>query len=86
VKGNSALVDYETKCSSYKLRNRTSSDDSYNTEIASLGFGERMLSVNCDAANCDYNRNLKCKAKYLKINGTRAQSDESTFCSTFELK
>lgn len=86
VRGNHALEEYNTKCSSYRLKRNSSNEDDFNIEIGLLGYKERLVSVNCDAVNCKFNRNLLCKAKILKINGTRAESDDSTFCSTFTLK
>lgn len=84
VKGETALTDNETKCSSYRKRDRVA-NDIYKFEIGSIGVSE-YLSVNCDAVNCLYNRNLLCKAKEITIDGSRAKISEETFCSSFLLK
>jgi len=85
VKGDTALDNDETRCSSYHKKDRESKSDLYNIELGSFGI-DMNLSVNCEAVNCKYNRNLLCHAQEIKIDGSRAKNTKDTFCSSFELK
>jgi hypothetical protein len=86
VKGDTALEENETRCSSYRKREREGADKSYKMEIGLLGDDAKNLEVNCEAVNCVFNRRLICQAKDIKIDGTRARRSGETFCSSFKLK
>ena len=83
VTGFDANKEDETNCSSYHRKDRIAFD-SYNLEIGTIDdIITEYLSVNCDAVNCLYNRNLLCYAKDIKIDGTNAKKYIDTFCSSF---
>ncbi len=39
--------------------------------------------VGCDAVKCVYNKNERCSASDILVNGKNAESHEETCCSTF---
>lgn len=86
VRGETALDNGETRCASYHKRDRESNNDLYKIEIGSFADIDMHLSVNCEAVNCRFNRNLMCHAHEIKIDGTRAKNTKDTFCASFELK
>ena len=86
VKGDTALKENETRCSSFKHSNRERAEKNYNLEIGTFGNPNKYLDVSCEAVNCVFNRNLLCYAKDIKIDGTRAKQSRETFCSSFQLK
>lgn len=83
VSGDEATREHDTNCSSYHKRDRVGVDN-YNLEIGTIDdIISDYLSVNCEAANCIYNRNYLCYAKDIKIDGTNAKKYVDTFCSSF---
>lgn len=44
---------------------------------------EMSPAVRCEAINCRYNDNRACRADYLQITGSSAESSEGTKCETF---
>lgn len=45
-----------------------------------------VISIDCDATNCEYNSNYKCVAKKVNINGQTANTSKMTSCGTFKEK
>lgn len=85
VKGETALSENETKCSSYRKGDRKATDRSYKFEIGRIG-DPKFLDVSCEAMNCVFNKRRICHAEDIKIDGSRARRSSETFCSSFELK
>ncbi|MDD4000682.1 MAG: DUF1540 domain-containing protein [Bacilli bacterium] len=86
VKGDTALDIAETRCSSYRKREKEATDESYKMEIGILGPEVFNLEVKCEAQNCVFNKRLSCHAQDIKIDGSRARASRDTFCSSFHLK
>lgn len=84
VQGDQARIEEETHCGSFHKKERESKNDIYQIEMASLGHINEHMSVNCEATNCRFNRNLLCHAEEIKIDGTRAHHSNETFCSSFD--
>lgn len=42
-----------------------------------------MTNLNCDVANCAYNKNELCSLNSIDVGGKRAKECESTCCSSF---
>lgn len=83
VTGTNAASEKDTNCESFREKDRLGKDH-YNLEIGTIDdIISDHLSVNCEVANCTYNRNLLCYAKDIKIDGTSASKSSETFCSTF---
>ena len=51
--------------------------------LASTNHPSTTISIDCEAKNCRYNRNFKCTAEEVTINGAGAKGRVETACKTF---
>ncbi|HHZ17796.1 MAG TPA: DUF1540 domain-containing protein [Acholeplasmataceae bacterium] len=86
VKGSTALAEEETKCQSFSREVPDNRDDRYKMEIGSIGEINYHMPVYCEAVNCKFNTHRVCRAKEIKIDGSRALHSDQTFCSSFAIK
>lgn len=77
VGGRHADEKDQTCCESFALRR----NDSYRS---ALDHACKTISIDCEAANCVYNSNYKCRADHVDIRGTNADGSRETSCGTFQ--
>lgn len=78
VEGRTAEKMSETCCGNFK--------ESENCMCNSTSAAEREIDVSCEAANCQYNRDCKCSAGHIGINGSNACKCTETECGSFSCK
>ena len=78
VGGKSAKCSDETCCESYSPRKDR---DSYKN---STHHATHNISIDCEAAQCAYNKDLRCKADHVDIMGCADQKGCNTACKTFK--
>ncbi|MCM1251469.1 MAG: DUF1540 domain-containing protein [Clostridium sp.] len=76
VGGQHADRSRDTCCESFSQRR----GDSY---TSALNHPSRVISIDCEAANCVYNSNYKCHAEHVDICGCGAADCKGTECATF---
>lgn len=76
VGGKHADCTDDTCCESFLQDGR----DHY---TSSLEHPSKIISIDCEAANCMYNRNYKCTADHVDIKGCGACDCKETACATF---
>ena len=76
VGGQHAEKCRDTCCESFSQRK----GDSY---TSSLNHPSKVISIDCEAANCVYNSNYKCHAEHVDISGCGASDCKGTACATF---
>lgn len=81
VGGKHADSEDDTCCESFAQRREGM--DSY---TSSLFHPSKVISIDCEAANCTYNNNYKCLADHVDIKGCGASDSKETLCSTFNEK
>jgi hypothetical protein len=69
----------DTLCSSFDERDENGARNEYETK-------NLALSVECEAVNCRFNEDLKCRAKHITICGNGASDSGETNCASFEAK
>ncbi len=52
--------------------------------MSSTSEPQKNSSIECDAKYCFYNKNEKCTASDIIVNGKNAETHEETCCSTFK--
>ncbi len=77
VGGQHACDCNDTCCESFSQRR----GDSY---TSSLLHPSRTISIDCEAGNCKYNSNYKCRADHVDIRGCGAADCKETQCATFK--
>lgn len=76
VGGERAHKDEDTCCESFVQRR----EGSY---TSSLEHPSRIISIDCEAADCAYNEDYKCTAEHVDIKGCGACDCRETACGTF---
>ena len=76
VGGERAHKDEDTCCESFVQRR----EGSY---TSSLEHPSRIISIDCEAADCVYNEDYKCTAEHVDIKGCGACDCRETACGTF---
>lgn len=79
VDGESAEHSSDTCCHSFK----EAADGSMSN---STGSGSASIYVDCKACECSYNKEEKCHANAIDIEGSNACECEQTQCGTFRYK
>lgn len=77
VVGDDAANSGDTCCGSFRQRNGDRVKDS-------VLHPSKMTEVDCEATNCVYNKNCRCKAEHVGINGSSACDCRDTECATFK--
>ncbi len=80
VGGCSATDCCSTCCSSYEKNNKTRV-----TNSTDCGCGNRSIEVSCDAVNCRYNEDYKCRAGRIDVKPSKNTAHGATECATFEM-
>ena len=76
VGGERAHKDEDTCCESFVQRR----EGSY---TSSLEHPSRIISIDCEAADCVYNEDYKGTAEHVDIKGCGASDCRETACGTF---
>lgn len=79
VDGSSAKQAYETCCGSFDQNKEGTFQNLFKTP-------ETRLEVDCEAVNCVYNENRRCKADHIGITGDGASDATHTECATFKMR
>lgn len=53
---------------------------------SSISHPSNMISIDCEAVKCIYNKNYKCSAQHVDIKGCAAEGCRETSCATFTEK
>ena len=78
VGGRQAKKEDDTCCESFV-------DRKGNTYTSAMDHPSRTIQIDCEAAKCMYNRDYKCHADAVEIEGNRsACSCGETICGTFK--
>ncbi|MBQ7972143.1 MAG: DUF1540 domain-containing protein [Lachnospiraceae bacterium] len=77
VGGTHAKESGSTCCESFVQKK----SDSYTSATA---HPSNTISIDCEAVNCVYNADYKCKAKKVDILGNGALNSAGTSCGTFK--
>lgn len=83
VTGANAKNACETVCDSFLAKGCTAT---CSDQVTSCACACEQIEVCCDAVNCKYNQNEKCKANHIGITGVRAVTNGETECGSFECK
>lgn len=75
IGGSSADAPNETRCESFQQKTTSASN--------SLGHPSKNIEVDCEAANCIFNKECKCNAEEIGIAGSNACSCAETECGSF---
>ena len=78
VGGKQACCESETCCESFQQRK-----DGRDAFANSICHPSKVISIDCEAANCMYNKNYKCHAEHVDIKGCGACDCRETACATF---
>ena len=54
--------------------------------ISSISHPSKVISIDCEAEKCVYNKNYKCVADHVDIRGCNACDSKETVCATFAEK
>ena len=79
VGGKGACVPDDTCCESF----REAREDAYKSSLCHPGS---MISIDCEATNCVYNEDYKCRAEHVDMKGCGACDCKETACATFKEK
>lgn len=77
VGGQQADKKDDTCCESFSEKR----GDSY---TSCLNHACKTISIDCEARNCVYNSDFKCKAEHVDIKGGNACNCHETCCLTFK--
>ncbi len=77
VGGKHACESDATCCESFVERKEG------NTFTSSLSHPSKVISIDCEAEKCIYNKNYKCVAEHVDIRGGNACKSRETACATF---
>lgn len=77
VSGTNARESGATCCASFAQKK----SDNYNS---ATNHPSQVISIDCEAINCEYNSDYKCKAKKVDILGNGALNSAGTSCGTFK--
>lgn len=80
VGGKHAHESDATCCESFIERKNEGSFTS------SLSHPSKVISIDCEAEKCIYNKNYKCVADHVDIKGNNACESRETACATFSEK
>ncbi len=76
VGGTNACECGETCCASFAQRKE-------NSHTNATSHPSHTISIDCEATNCEFNSDYKCKAKKVDILGNGALNSAGTSCGTF---
>lgn len=79
VDGSSAKQAHETCCGSFDQNKDGAFQNLFKTP-------ETRLEVDCEAVNCVYNEDRRCKASQIGISGDGASQATQTECATFKMR
>lgn len=79
VGGNQAKTACETCCDSFQERK----NDTYSNIT---GDASELTNIYCEAKECMYNKETKCLAGKISVEGSYACKCENTECATFKCK
>lgn len=79
VDGSQARNSADTCCGSYDENRGGAFTNLFKTP-------EKQLSVGCEAVNCAYNQEYRCKAEHIAIAGDGASEAAQTKCSSFKMR
>ena len=79
VGGGCACTSDQTCCESFRDRKT----DSY---MNAMDRPCKTISIDCEAKNCVYNKDLRCHAEHVDIKGCGADDCKETLCATFKEK
>ena len=78
VGGRHADTGDDTCCESFAERR-----EGHDAFTNSLEHPSRVISIDCEAVNCIYNSNYRCRADRVDIRGGKATNSRETNCATF---
>ena len=79
VGGKHADCEEDTCCESFA--------DAKNDRFTSaIEHPSKVISIDCEAVDCTYNKNYRCAASHVDIIGSRANDSRETACGTFKEK
>lgn len=81
VGGKHAGKYEDTCCESFAQRR----DDNAKM-TSSISHPSKVISIDCEAEKCVYNKNFKCVAEHVDIRGCNACDCKETACATFSEK
>ena len=81
VGGKHACSTEDTCCESFAQKRE--GRDSY---TSALDHPSKIISIDCEAVKCMYNKNYKCIAERVDISGLGACDSRETACATFKEK
>ena len=81
VDGMSANHKDDTCCSSFTQRG-----ESYSNVVTHDTTAKPETDIQCDAGNCNYNKECRCFAPSVDISGSSASTSRETQCSNFDCK
>lgn len=76
VAGHCACTSSETCCDNFY-------EDVGNARDAVSQQPEDVIDIACEAQNCTHNKNCKCYADYVDVNGYGANNAQDTACASF---
>lgn len=79
IGGKDVCCSDDTCCESFAKRKA----DSY---VSVMEHPCKLISIDCEATQCTYNKSYKCNAKQVNINGCGACNCKETCCETFQAK
>jgi len=79
VDGSNAKETYETCCGSFDQNKAGMFKNLFRTP-------ETRLEIDCEAVNCVYNEDRRCKAEKIGITGDGASEATQTECATFKMR
>ena len=68
----------DTCCESFAERR-----EGHESFTSSLAHPSKVISIDCEAVNCIYNSNYRCRADHVDIRGGKANNSKETNCGTF---
>jgi hypothetical protein len=77
VTGAGAQYREETRCASFMER------DSFMTNFVSYTHPDPPTEIYCDASHCAYNRDARCDARDVYVDGRDARGKSQTQCASF---
>ena len=81
VGGKHATNTDDTCCESFAPKR-----EGHDVFTSSLEHPSRTISIDCEAVKCMYNKNYKCVAEHVDIQGGSASTSPETACATFREK
>lgn len=78
VTGEHATYPDATSCGSFVERGNGASN-----AVSDTGCGCDTIDVRCEACKCVFNKNAKCSAGSIEIEGRNASEARETECGTF---